>query len=525
MAETIRELQVQFTAETRGVTVGFGKVKGGLKDVGARLRKNVDNFKAWARQSAIAVAGVTASVGLLSRHLINASAKAEETANKFRVVFAEEAAAVGKWVDDINSKFGLGRTNLRRWLSSVQDILVPMGFARDEASRLSTEIVQLGLDLASFNSGTHTTDEALQALISSLIGEREPLRRLGVTITEAEIKEQALKRGIIATGEEMTRQQKAILTYKLAMEQSADAVGDLERTQDSYMNRLKKFHGTWQDFQEEIGEVIKQTYGKDTLNMAINFLEQNKEAVSDWAKWTIRGYREVEKDSRRLLAVLTLEWDAFWVDFDYAAKEGKGMWSAFLVALTSTETFTFWKGEWDAFGDWLHDKLADWGEDIDKFYDEAKEAAKDWWTTASDYWTDVMTKIGAGKLAAMLSVPGGATGGAPGWPGSSPVGMGKAIQNVLGQLRGEHTMQQNYPGIESPRFMGGTTPAREAAKSLITKFGLDIKVTAEMSNAELAALIEKKIMDAIRSGKIRRALERGDAETMGGGGELAPQPF
>ena len=51
----------------------------------------------------------------------------------------------------------------------MQDLLVPMGFARDAASEMSKSVTTLAIDLSSFNN--IPVDDALLAIRSALIGE------------------------------------------------------------------------------------------------------------------------------------------------------------------------------------------------------------------------------------------------------------------------------------------------------------------------------------------------------------------
>ena len=59
---------------------------------------------------------------------------------------------------------------------------------------MSLKLVELAADLASFNNTS--PEDALLALRSGLSGETEPLKRYGIAINDARLKQEALNQGI-----------------------------------------------------------------------------------------------------------------------------------------------------------------------------------------------------------------------------------------------------------------------------------------------------------------------------------------
>ena len=67
----------------------------------------------------------------------NAASDAEETANKFNVVFGDNAAEVRAWANTFGDAVGRATTDIMEFASVLQDTFVPLGFARSDAAALS----------------------------------------------------------------------------------------------------------------------------------------------------------------------------------------------------------------------------------------------------------------------------------------------------------------------------------------------------------------------------------------------------
>ena len=129
-----------------------------------------------------------------------------------------------------------------------------MGFARKEATKLSISLTTLALDVASFNNKLDA--DVIRDFQSALVGNHETVRKYGIVITEAQLAAEALRSGIIETKRELTAQEKVQARLNLIIAGSKDAIGDLERTQDSYANTLKRFNAEVVVTQEELGKVL-----------------------------------------------------------------------------------------------------------------------------------------------------------------------------------------------------------------------------------------------------------------------------
>jgi len=95
------------------------------------------------------------------------------------------------------------------------------------------------------------------ALRSGLSGETEPLKRFGIALNEARLKEQALADGLITTTKGVLPQAiKTQAAYALIMKDSALAQGDVARTADGLANQLKFLTSGLEDAKAGLGEAL-----------------------------------------------------------------------------------------------------------------------------------------------------------------------------------------------------------------------------------------------------------------------------
>ena len=133
-------------------------------------------------------------------------------------------------------------------------MLVPLGFARGRAEQMSKGLVSLAADLASFNNAS--PEETLEAMRSGLAGETEPLRRFGVFLSDARLKQEAMSRGLYDGRGALSASAKASATYALILRDSADAQGDFRRTSGSLANQQRVLRAQYADVTTELGRAL-----------------------------------------------------------------------------------------------------------------------------------------------------------------------------------------------------------------------------------------------------------------------------
>lgn len=221
------------------------ELSGPLGRFETRFKRLADNIK----RGALVIGG--ALVGLMGNS-VRLAASFEETEAKFEAVFKEYGPAAREELERISDT--LGRSS-NRWLgyaAMIQDTLVPLGWAREDASELSVELVQLAADLSSFNDIPMET--VISDLQGGLVGNIESLRKYGIVAKDLQRNSYALANEIWDGTGAMTAQQSAAATLGIIYESTADAQGDAARTADSFTNTMRSAGDMLYDFQVELGQ-------------------------------------------------------------------------------------------------------------------------------------------------------------------------------------------------------------------------------------------------------------------------------
>lgn len=202
-----------------------------------------------AGAAALSIFAVRGAVGA-----VNAASNLEEQINKSTVVFRGSERAIIKWSEGTADAFGISQRQALESAGVFGNMLVPMGFARRDAAKMSRGFVELAADMASFNNAD--PQEVLEAMRSGLSGETEPLRKFGVFLNEARIKQEALNAKLWNGTGELSAQAKAQAISNLIYKDTVDAQGDVARTSDSLANTQRRLGAQWENIQAKVGKFL-----------------------------------------------------------------------------------------------------------------------------------------------------------------------------------------------------------------------------------------------------------------------------
>jgi len=121
----------------------------------------------------------------------------------------------------------------------------------DLTAKMSMRFSELAVDLASFYNTAEP--QALWALRSALTGEAEPMKKFGVVMNEATLKEFAMTQGIKKSVKEMNNAEKTQLRYDFILKQTVKTHGDAIKTSAGWANLTKRVGGRIRDLATDIG--------------------------------------------------------------------------------------------------------------------------------------------------------------------------------------------------------------------------------------------------------------------------------
>lgn len=170
--------------------------------------------------AAFAFRGVFNTIG----DVITAASDLNETVSKIGVVFGDQASKIIALGQTSASALGLSTNAALAAAGTYGNLFRAMGLAEAKSADMSTALVKLAADLASFNNTS--VEDALDAIRSGLVGEIEPLRRFGVNLTAVTIEQEAMRLGLVKNSREMKETNAA--TRRLSDAQ--DALADAQRS-------------------------------------------------------------------------------------------------------------------------------------------------------------------------------------------------------------------------------------------------------------------------------------------------------
>lgn len=185
---------------------------------------------------------------------IKAAGDLNETLSKSQVVFGAAAGEVKKFGEGAALAMGLSENAAIGAAATFGNLFKSLGTAPDKIAPMSTAIVSLAADLASFNN--ISIDEALLKLESGVTGQAEPLRALGIAISDASVGAEAAALGFKAVNGVFTEGEKVQARYSLIFKQTGTAQGDFARTSDSMANQERKLNAEFANTSAALGEKL-----------------------------------------------------------------------------------------------------------------------------------------------------------------------------------------------------------------------------------------------------------------------------
>lgn len=199
---------------------------------------------------------VTLPLVTLGAALVKTASDAEEGASKFETVFKSLKKESQATAEQLKKDFGLSRAGAKELLADTGDLLTGFGFSQKSALDLSKQVQELAVDLASFTNFSGGAVGASKALTKALLGERESVKSLGISILEEDVKRQVALNTAKGMTFETQRQAKAFATLLLAQQQSQNAIGDFARTNKQFANRIRILGARANDLAVSFGQIL-----------------------------------------------------------------------------------------------------------------------------------------------------------------------------------------------------------------------------------------------------------------------------
>ena len=199
---------------------------------------------------------------------IKAASDFQEATSKVNVVFGRASKSIKDFAKTAAKNLGQSKQSVLDAAGVFGTFGKAAGLAGEDLATFTTDFISLSTDLASFNNTS--PEEAVQAIGAALRGESEPLRRYGVLLNDAVLKQEALTLGIYDGKGALTAQQKVLAAQAAIYKQTSDAQGDFMRTSDGLANSQRTLSARFDDVKVAMGQAFLEDI--ETVNKNIIFL-------------------------------------------------------------------------------------------------------------------------------------------------------------------------------------------------------------------------------------------------------------
>jgi hypothetical protein len=268
MAGKSATLTVKIVSDAKNAAAGFDEAS-----------SRVDRFKSGLDKASVAAGGALLGIGALAKGAFDAASNLQQNAGAVEAVFGDMSDAVKAISRDAASEFGLSASSFDQSASLIGAQLQNMGLNASQAWDQTYDLIGLGSDLAAQYGGT--TADAIDAVSSALKGERDPIERYAVSLTQASIDAQIAAMGLDTHTDAAKRNATMQATLAIITNQTATAHGAFAREADTAAGAQQRATAAWENAQAELGTVLLPVVAAAAAKVAefSAFLVANKDTV------------------------------------------------------------------------------------------------------------------------------------------------------------------------------------------------------------------------------------------------------
>lgn len=242
-----RRVTVEFLGEDKSLGGTIDGIERSSSKLGGVFKK-----MGLAAATGFALVGAAAIKGGVDA--IGKASDLNETLSKSSAIFGDNAAAMDKWAKGAARSAGLSRQAALEAAAGFGDMFSQIGFASDEAAKMSKDVVQMSADLGSFNN-LDTADVA-DRMSAAFRGEYDSLQAVIPNINAARVESEALAKTGKKTAKELTAQEKAAAVLAIVHKDGSRAMGDFKKTSGGLANQQKILRAQFENLQGAIGQKL-----------------------------------------------------------------------------------------------------------------------------------------------------------------------------------------------------------------------------------------------------------------------------
>lgn len=257
--------------KSNGINASTGKSQAisyskGLK--GAKAISGLFNIVKWT-----AVIHTAKRLGSVVYKISKDGADYTETLNLWRVSMGEDLIPQAtEFVNKMNEAYGVSEKTLMNAQAIFKNMVGSLGgVSKETAYYLSEGITQMALDYASLYN--QKFEDAFTKFQAALAGQVRPIRSIsGYDITENTLYEVYKSLGGEKTMRQLSQTEKRLLSIYAIFRQmeASNAIGDLDRTMESFANQSRVFADSWSDVKNYAGVLLTYVIQESGIFTKIN---------------------------------------------------------------------------------------------------------------------------------------------------------------------------------------------------------------------------------------------------------------
>lgn len=240
VSSEINKVRTEMKGTTESTSM-WGKAMGGLKGL-------------------LPIASIGAFVGgviAAGKELFTLSKTMEADSRKSSIVLGESLGYVQGEAEKLSAKMGVTNREFVAMVANSADLLVPLGFARQQASEMSVQLQGLSGALNEWSQGQYGAEEISKRLSKAILGETESLKELGIGISLESNEYKELYKQKMAIAGTTQEQAKAMTVLELIQRKTTDAQSAYAASGNELLRSGNKLSAWWKTMKENVVEYFQ----------------------------------------------------------------------------------------------------------------------------------------------------------------------------------------------------------------------------------------------------------------------------
>lgn len=205
---------------------------------------------------------------------VTAASDLAEAQNVVDTAFGDMSYKMEQFASTALETYGISELTAKNMGSTYMAMAKGMGVATDAASDMAVTLTGRLSDIMSFYNKTQSEVDTIGR--SLITGETEPLKAIGIVMTQTNLSAYAMAQGFAKAYDEMSSSEQLLVRYKYFLEQTAMAQGDFAKTSEGWANQTRLLSERLNEFMTNLGSLLINTLtpALQFANEAVSFLNE-----------------------------------------------------------------------------------------------------------------------------------------------------------------------------------------------------------------------------------------------------------